>query len=185
MNISLRSTCTCWWHPRGLNLKDVCLVFRKFSELLVKMTTCSKVWRTLSMVTGRFANESVRQRMKSIRQRRSVSSPTPLNNTEPLLPLHAYQLFIWKAITVLCGCLLLFYVVSSLCVVITTLCCVVSPLCVAVTSLLRLLTRPNDKSYGFLYLAANRIVCFRHFVVFNHRGRDGTGTHLKTGLTSS
>ena len=80
MNNSLRSTCTCWWHPRGLNLKDICLIFRKFSELLVKMTTCSKVWRTLSMVTGRFANESVRQRMKSIRQRRSVSSPTPLNN---------------------------------------------------------------------------------------------------------
>ena len=43
----------------------------------------------------------------------------------------------------------------------------------------------NDKSDRFLYLAANRIVCFRHFAVFNFRRREGNGTHLKTGLTSS
>ena len=42
---------------------------------------------------------------------------------------------LWKAITVLCGCLSLFYVVSSLCVVVTSLRFVVSSLCLVVTSL--------------------------------------------------
>ena len=42
---------------------------------------------------------------------------------------------LWRATTVLCGCLSLFYVVSSLCLVVLSLCYVVSPLCLVVTSL--------------------------------------------------
>ena len=41
---------------------------------------------------------------------------------------------VWKAITVLCGCLSLFYVVSSLCVVVTSLHFVVSSLCLVMQS---------------------------------------------------
>ena len=42
--------------------------------------------------------------------------------------------FVWKAITVLCGCLSLFYVVSSLCLVVTSLRFVVSSLCLVMQS---------------------------------------------------
>ena len=64
MNISLRSTCQ--WHLRGLNLKDICSIFRKFSEFLVKMT-----------INMQQSVENIIHGNRSFCQR--VSSPTPLN----------------------------------------------------------------------------------------------------------